>query len=53
MTDNPIKKFYQSADIAGLDDGGWGVTLDGRPVRTPSKHLLRVPTKPLAHAIAA
>lgn len=53
MTDNLIKKFYQSADITGLDDGGWGVRLDGRPVRTPSKHVLRVPTKPLAQAIAA
>ena len=53
VTDNPIKKFYQSADITGPDDGGWGVTLDGRPVRTPSKHVLRVPTKSLAQAIAA
>ena len=52
MTGHLIKKFYRSADILSLKDGGWGVTLDGRPLRTPSKQVLRVPTKPLARAIA-
>lgn len=52
MTDLLMKKFYQSADIIRLEQGEWGVTLDGRPVRTPAKHRLCVPTKALAKAIA-
>jgi chaperone required for assembly of F1-ATPase len=34
-------------------EGGWGVTLDGRPLRTPARRELRVPSEPLATAIAA
>ena len=37
----------------GLSMGGWGVALDGKPVRTPAKHELAVPSEALAAAIAA
>lgn len=33
-------------------DGGFAIHLDGRPVRTPAKTPLIVPTQPLAQAIA-
>ena len=34
-------------------EGGFTVTLDGRPVRTPAKAALAVPSEPLAQALAA
>ena len=34
-------------------DGGWTVTLDGRPLRTPAKAPLIVPTRAYAEAVAA
>lgn len=37
----------------GLSRGGWGIALDGRPMRTPAKNELLVPTEALARAIAA
>ena len=47
-----MKRVYKSV-TSGPIDGGWGVALDGRPLRTPAKRELRVPTGPLADAIAA
>jgi len=46
-----MKRFWKTAE-AVAEDNGWGVQLDGRPVRTPSKTLLLVPTEALGHAIA-
>jgi chaperone required for assembly of F1-ATPase len=46
------KRFYKDVTIEGRD-GGYAVLLDGRPVRTPKKLLLVVPTRALADAIAA
>lgn len=46
------RRFYASAAVAPSGDG-YAVRLDGRPVRTPKKHLLALPTAPLAEAIAA
>jgi chaperone required for assembly of F1-ATPase len=34
-------------------EGGWGIALDGRPMRTPARHELVVPSAALAEAIAA
>ena len=34
-------------------EGGWGIALDAKPMRTPGKNDLIVPTEPLAAAIAA
>jgi len=46
------KRFYREVSV-GEADGGYGILLDGRPVRTPKKLQLIVPTRPLAEAIAA
>ncbi len=46
------KRFWKTATVEALDDG-YTVKLDGRPVRTPGKSLLAVPTRGLAEAIAA
>ena len=47
-----MKRVYQDvAVVAG--EGGFGVTLDGRPVRTPGRKPLGVASRALAEAIAA
>ena len=46
------KRFYKEADIAEAD-GGFAVTLDGRPIRTPSGRQVVAPTSSIAEAIAA
>jgi chaperone required for assembly of F1-ATPase len=46
------KRFYTSAGIAETSDG-FAITLDGKPVRTPSRHTLVVPTREIANSIAA
>ncbi|MDM7255674.1 MAG: ATP12 family chaperone protein, partial [Paracoccus sp. (in: a-proteobacteria)] len=52
MSEWKARRFWQQAQ-AVRDGDGWGVTLDGKPLRTPGKHPLIVPTKALAQAIAA
>jgi chaperone required for assembly of F1-ATPase len=47
-----MKRVYQSVETRAAD-GGWGIALDGRPLRTPAKRHLSVPSEPLAAAIAA
>ena len=47
-----MKRFWEKAAVVETD-GGFGVTLDGRPVKTPGRAYLVVPTKALAQAIAA
>jgi len=46
------KRFWKEAQV-DLVDGGFAVRLDGRPVRTPAKTPLVVPTAAMAEAIAA
>lgn len=46
------KRFWKEAAVADLPEG-FAVRLDGRPVRTPGKAPLVVPTRALAQAIAA
>lgn len=47
-----MKRFYkQVATVAGPD--GWGITLDGRPVKTPARNALALPNAALAEAVAA
>jgi chaperone required for assembly of F1-ATPase len=46
-----VKRFWKRAEVAGRG-GGWGVDLDGKPLRTPARELMVVPTKALALAIA-
>ena len=47
-----MKRFYKDT---GVDEGegGFRVLLDGKPMRTPAKAILVVPTRALAEAIAA
>ncbi len=46
-----MKRFYKQATVSP-EEGGVAVLLDGRPVRTPARAALRVPTEELAEAIA-
>jgi chaperone required for assembly of F1-ATPase len=47
-----MKRFYKQAAVSP-EACGVAILLDGRPVRTPARALLRVPTEELAEAIAA
>lgn len=46
------KRFYTDVGV-GEGEGGFTILLDGRPVRTPARGLLAVPTRALAEAMAA
>lgn len=46
------KRFWKIATVEAVD-GGWTVRLDARPVKTPAKAPLVVPTEAMAQAIAA
>ncbi|WP_273785217.1 ATP12 family chaperone protein [Brucella intermedia] len=45
------KRFYEKAEVAEVE-GGFAVHLDGRPVKTPARSLLRLPTKAAAEIVA-
>lgn len=47
-----MKRFYRNAAVTESEHG-FGVALDGKPVRTPARHALTVPSRVLAEAIAA
>lgn len=46
-----MKRFWTEVSVAP-EEGGWGMRLDGRPVKTPARAPLVVPTEALAGAIA-
>jgi chaperone required for assembly of F1-ATPase len=46
-----VKRFWSQVAVSPKD-GGWGISLDGRAVRTPARAPLTVPAKALADAIA-
>lgn len=46
------RRFWKAAEVQPVE-GGFGVTLDGRPVRTPQKAPLTLPTRRAAEAVAA
>jgi chaperone required for assembly of F1-ATPase len=46
-----MKRFWKEVRCTG--NGPYGVALDGRPLRTPARAELQVPTQALAGAIAA
>lgn len=46
-----MRRFYKSAEIVPSAEG-LGIVLDGRPIRTPGRAPLAVPTERLAEAIA-
>lgn len=47
-----MKRFYKDTGV-DEEEGGFRVLLDGKPMRTPAKAILVVPTRALAEAIAA
>jgi len=47
-----VKRFWTDASVTE-EDGGFGVTLDARLLKTPARVALMVPTRALAEAIAA
>ena len=46
-----VKRFWKEVAVE-REGGGWAIRLDGRPVRTPARAPLVVPTEALADAIA-
>jgi chaperone required for assembly of F1-ATPase len=47
-----MKRFYRQVEAVPAA-GAWGIALDGKPVRTPARQALSLPTRPLADAVAA
>ena len=47
-----MKRFWTDVTVDARDDG-FGIRLDGRPVRTPARVDLLLPTRALADAVAA
>ncbi|NHF74785.1 ATP12 family chaperone protein [Paracoccus xiamenensis] len=52
MSEWKARRFWKSAEVEPAE-GGFRVTLDGKPVMTPGKHPLILPTRALADAVAA
>src|SRR5690349_6222473 len=46
-----MKRFWKEVSVDREGDG-WSLKLDGRPVKTPARATLVVPTEALAEAIA-
>jgi len=46
-----MKRFWTDVAVERGDEG-WSIELDGRPLRTPARAPLLIPTPPLAEAIA-
>ena len=47
-----MKRFYREVAVTS-EAGGFGVSLDGKPLRTPAKAPLLLPSRALAAAVAA
>lgn len=52
MSEWAPKRFWTVTEVRA-EGAGFGITLDGRPVKTPAKAPLVVPTRVMAEAIAA
>jgi chaperone required for assembly of F1-ATPase len=50
-----VRRLYQTVAVAASPDAGLGyrILIDGKPVRTPAKKVLDLPTRTLAEAVAA
>jgi chaperone required for assembly of F1-ATPase len=46
-----VKRFWKEVEVA-REEGGWAIRLDGRPVKTPARAPLVVPSRALGDAIA-
>jgi chaperone required for assembly of F1-ATPase len=47
------RRFWTKVTVRAEEQGGFGVLLDSRPLRTPEKRVLCLPTEALAQAVAA
>lgn len=47
-----MKRFYQHVTVAAVD-GGYGIFLDGKPVKTPAKNILICANEDVANILAA
>ncbi|MBI0534561.1 chaperone, ATP12 [Roseomonas sp. KE2513] len=47
-----MKRFWEQAAVQPMEQG-WGIALDGRPLRLPGGTTLHLPSRPLAEAVAA
>src|SRR5437660_792418 len=45
------RRFYETVTVSE-GEGGFGLALDGRPVRTPAQRALAAPTASLANVLA-
>ncbi|WP_407495108.1 ATP12 family chaperone protein [Pseudooceanicola sp. MF1-13] len=52
MSEWAPKRFWKTVDVTEVDQG-FSVTLDGRPVKTPAKRALTLPTRAMADMVAA
>lgn len=52
MSEWKAKRFWKNAEVVPAE-GGYAVELDGRPIRTPAKRPLILPTQAMAEAVAA
>jgi chaperone required for assembly of F1-ATPase len=52
MSEWKMKRFWKDAAVVEAG-GGFAVELDGRPIRTPAKRALTLPTREMAEAMAA
>ena len=52
MTEWKAKRFWEKVDVSEAD-GGFEILLDGRPVRTPGKSPLLLPSRALAERLAS
>ena len=52
MSDWKAKRFWKAADVVAAGEG-FAVELDGRPIRTPAKNPLTMPTRAMAEAVAS
>ncbi len=46
------KRFYAKADVIEAESG-FAITLDGKPIRTPSGRVITAPSRHIAEAVAA
>jgi len=46
------RRFYEAATVETGDGGAFRIALDGKPVRTPARRALALPTRDLAQAVA-
>ncbi|MCJ7787595.1 MAG: ATPase, partial [Methyloceanibacter sp.] len=51
QADQRPKRFYETVSVE-REKGGYALRLDGKPVRTPLKKPLALPTRALAEAVA-